>query len=256
MNKNIYIAAAITTEANKNYAIAIKRPASDNLLNIAQINGIKIAQLCATKKQAEEFANAWNEVYKANKTYALDVEPAEPSTKKVFEQVDYSLMYDEAEFYFDDEGLFGRDGKNGIVIVGNSNLKAYYYCDEKIEARIKQNYFNSYMYFNKDILTRFLSKATHKKYACAILRGYSQSDWNYCFYPEAEFDQNWINEIEAYYFGKYNQYADTSEEGSIYTVTDYEEAKQSLAAQTGYNANDIVIKQIVGSRSTPIYEEV
>ena len=41
----------------------------DNLLSKLEINNIVVANLCDTKKKAEELVNLWNESFKNNKTY-------------------------------------------------------------------------------------------------------------------------------------------------------------------------------------------
>ena len=66
--KNYYIAVQIK-EDDKFYAYAVKVNTMDNLLSKLEINNIEVANLCDTKKKAEELANLWNESFKNNKTY-------------------------------------------------------------------------------------------------------------------------------------------------------------------------------------------
>lgn len=45
---------------------------SDNLVSVLEhIGGLKTANLCPTKKRAKEIADAWNESFKRNGTYAF-----------------------------------------------------------------------------------------------------------------------------------------------------------------------------------------
>lgn len=71
MTKNIYLAASYE-ESGKNYACVLKVSCSENLLACLDRKGIKIAQPCGTKKEAENIVNFWNDCYKNNKTYYFD----------------------------------------------------------------------------------------------------------------------------------------------------------------------------------------
>lgn len=64
MKKKISYIAVQVTEDGKNYAYAVKVSESDNLLSKLAIKGIAAANLCSTKKEAEEVVTAWNETFK------------------------------------------------------------------------------------------------------------------------------------------------------------------------------------------------
>ena len=66
--KNHYIAISVK-QNEKNYASVLKVSGTDNLLFSLQIPGIAAANICNTKKEAENIAAFWNECYKKNKTY-------------------------------------------------------------------------------------------------------------------------------------------------------------------------------------------
>lgn len=66
--KNSYIAVQVT-ENGKNYAYAVKVSESDNLLSKLVIKGIIAANLCGSRKEAEEIVTAWNECFKSNGSY-------------------------------------------------------------------------------------------------------------------------------------------------------------------------------------------
>ena len=59
------------SEKGKNIAVVIKATESENLLSVLNIKNIITANICETKKAAEELAAFWNECYKANGTYLL-----------------------------------------------------------------------------------------------------------------------------------------------------------------------------------------
>lgn len=66
--KNHYIAISVKQDG-KNYASVLKVSGTDNLLFSLQIPGITAANICGTKKEAENIAAFWNECYKKNKTF-------------------------------------------------------------------------------------------------------------------------------------------------------------------------------------------
>ena len=69
--KNHYIAVQIK-EDNKFYAYAIKVNTSDNILSKLEVNNIVVANLCDTKKKAQELVSLWNESFKNNGTYLFE----------------------------------------------------------------------------------------------------------------------------------------------------------------------------------------
>ena len=71
MKKYYYVISE--TENGKNNAFALTVDDSNNLLSIfKQHKNATIIQPCESKKKAEEFADFWNESYKANGTYLFD----------------------------------------------------------------------------------------------------------------------------------------------------------------------------------------
>lgn len=56
-------------ENNKNLASVLRVSESDNLIFSLQIPGITSANICSSKKEAENVVNFWNKCYKKNKTY-------------------------------------------------------------------------------------------------------------------------------------------------------------------------------------------
>ena len=69
--KNYYIAVQIK-EDDKFYAYAVKVNTMDNLLSKLEINNIEVANLCDTKKKAQELVSLWNESFKNNGTYLFE----------------------------------------------------------------------------------------------------------------------------------------------------------------------------------------
>lgn len=69
MKKKISYITVQVTENGKNYAYAVKVSESDNLLSKLAIKGITAANLCSTKKEAEEVVTAWDESFKNNGSF-------------------------------------------------------------------------------------------------------------------------------------------------------------------------------------------
>ena len=76
--KNFYMAVSIvvestfTDEPGGNYAYMVKFTSNDNLKSVLnRIGGLKAANMCATKKEAKELVETWNEAYRQNGTYAF-----------------------------------------------------------------------------------------------------------------------------------------------------------------------------------------
>ena len=74
--KNFYMAVFVVVESTftddpgGNYAYMVKFTSSDNLKSVFdRIGGLR-ANMCATKKEAKELVDVWNEAFKQNGTYA------------------------------------------------------------------------------------------------------------------------------------------------------------------------------------------
>lgn len=77
--KNFYMVVSVVVEStftdgpSGNCAYMVKFTSSDNLKSVLdRIGGLKAANMCATKKEAKELVETWNEAYKQNGTYAFD----------------------------------------------------------------------------------------------------------------------------------------------------------------------------------------
>lgn len=66
--KNHYITISVKQDG-KNCASVLKVSGADNLLFSLQIPGITAANICGTKKEAENITAFWNKCYKKNETY-------------------------------------------------------------------------------------------------------------------------------------------------------------------------------------------
>ena len=72
--KNFYIAVLCHYDDGKNYAFMLRVDCSTNLL--CRLNGIQnaiAANLCPTKKAAQDLVTAWNNDFIANGTYLFSV---------------------------------------------------------------------------------------------------------------------------------------------------------------------------------------
>lgn len=75
--KNFYMAVSVvvestfTDEPGGNCAYMVKFTSSDNLKSVLdRIGGLRAANMCATKKEAKELVDVWNEAFRQNGTYA------------------------------------------------------------------------------------------------------------------------------------------------------------------------------------------
>lgn len=67
--KNFYIAIQTKNNNNKCFAYTLKVNSSDNLLSKLENINIVCANICETKKRAEEIVDLWNESFIDNGTY-------------------------------------------------------------------------------------------------------------------------------------------------------------------------------------------
>lgn len=66
--KNFYLVFSAQLDG-KNYAGTMAKTGNENIMNLSgQIPGMTAANLCASKKEAEQIADAWNAAYKRNGT--------------------------------------------------------------------------------------------------------------------------------------------------------------------------------------------
>ena len=66
------VESTLTEDSGGNYAYMVKFTSSDNLKSVLdRIGGLKAANICATRKEAKELVEIWNEAYKQNGTYAF-----------------------------------------------------------------------------------------------------------------------------------------------------------------------------------------
>lgn len=198
-----------------------------------------------SKRKAQASRNASRMMKKKNAAH---------EGKVVFDEMGeegYS-QWDVQDWYFGDDGLYGADYTDGIIIEGNRwfNSMIYSRNHEKEIKEILEYYADS------EILSE-LKKVTGKEYASRDINGYSQSDWNVLYYPVGEFSEKWLNEIEDAYFGKYDIYVNRDDEGEWVPVfhSDNRPVKEIISEYTGYPESDIVVRKISGYTRTPNYVE-
>ena len=148
------------------------------------------------------------------------------------------------EWMLDDDGLYGVDGKNGIVIM-----------DSRGDSIIH----NYTPYSNKEILDgngsieETLTSLTGKTYKEFTSTGYSQGDYFVCYYPEGEFSEEWLLTIANTALGMYEIYEIQGNENGDYTtqindtVIVYDslnaDVKHQIADIIGAEPQDIIIKK-------------
>lgn len=65
---NTYIAITIKTD-DKYISHVIRASKNDNLLSVLKIKDIVSANICSSKKKAQELSDYWNDCHKINGTY-------------------------------------------------------------------------------------------------------------------------------------------------------------------------------------------
>lgn len=158
------------------------------------------------------------------------------------------------DWYFEDDALYGKDAKNGIIITGNKCYKEFFYVSDEVESEFKED-FNLHG-MDKKYLIELLTRLTEKKYDVITIRGYSQSDWNYLFYPVDDFTQDYLREIEAYYFGMVSEWYNEADCDNI-TIPHYERDEKTYIRQCyNYDSDtEIILKRITGYKRIPTYTE-
>lgn len=174
----------------------------------------------------------------------------EDSEIHVFNQIPDEDIYDQANYVFSNDGLYGKDYTDGLIIGGNRDYSYFIYSREH-KDEIKDLLYSGY---SSDEIVQELNKITGKTYVADQISGYSQSDWNNIYYPTGEFSYDSIKEIEDAYFGKYTAYDDGNE---LVVVFDSDErpVKEIISDQTGIPVNQIKIRKFTGYTRTPNYED-
>lgn len=174
----------------------------------------------------------------------------EDSEIHVFDQIPDEEIYDQADYVFSDDGLYGRDYTDGLIIGGNRDYSSIIYSKEH-KDEIKDLLYSGY---SSDEIVQELNKITGKTYVADQISGYSQSDWNNIYYPTGEFSNDSIREIEDAYFGKYTAYDDGNELVVVFD-SDRRPVKEIISDQTGIPVNQIKIRKFTGYTRTPNYED-
>lgn len=174
----------------------------------------------------------------------------EDSEIHVFDQIPDEEIYDQANYVFSNDGLYGRDYTDGLIIGGNRDYSYIIYSKEH-KDEIKDLLYSGY---SSDEIVQELNKITGKTYVADQISGYSQSDWNNIYYPTGEFSNDSIREIEDAYFGKYTAYDDGNELVVVFD-SDRRPVKEIISDQTGIPVNQIKIRKFTGYTRTPNYED-
>ena len=201
----------------------------------------RYADTKAVQKEIDYFVNTKQKAKKQLK---------EDSEIHVFNQIPDEEIYDQADYVFSDDGLYGKDYTDGLIIGGNRDYSYFIYSREH-KDEIKDLLYSGY---SSDEIVQELNKITGKTYVADQISGYSQSDWNNIYYPTGEFSNDFIREIEDAYFGKYTAYDDGNELVVVFD-SDRRPVKEIISDQTGIPVNQIKIRKFTGYTRTPNYED-
>lgn len=165
----------------------------------------------------------------------------------VFTEIEYDNIWD---WHEDDESLYGKDGKFGLIVTGNRNFQEFFYVRERLED-IKEAFEE---YDGQELLDK-LKEITGKEYVETQFSGYSQGDWQNAYYPKDEFTDERIKILNDSYMGKYQVFEDI--DGDTFVVYDSlnKSIKDQIAEEAGVPVEKIRIKSISGYTQTPNYIE-
>ena len=163
--------------------------------------------------------------------------------------------FDIQDWYWEDEGLNGKDDGYGLLIIGNRDFKDMLYTGSYDEREIKNAFDESE---NKEEFIEKLKEITGKDYEHFGMTGYSQSDWQDAYYPKGEFSNESLREIEDVYMGKYDSYYDTTEDVGGYIVyhSSSDSIKKQLSEQSDIPEDKIKVRVIKGYHRVPDYEDI
>ena len=214
----------------------------------------RFADTLKDKKASESKLNTLKGVRKTNAKAEIETESLKESNEDihVFVQEEDDFVQD---WYWKDEGLNGKDGGYGLLIIGNRDFAPKLYTGGYDDTSIK-NAFNESE--SEEEFIEKLKEITGKDYKYIQFKGYSQGDWQDAYYPVGEFSKEYLSEIEDVYMGKYTSYYDETEEVGGYFVCDdsREPIKKQLSEQSGIPENKIKIRIIKGYKRVPEYADL
>lgn len=181
--------------------------------------------------------------------------------KMIFKQVsDDEFNFYTEHYFFDDDGLKGKDGKNGLIIFGNRDYEGKFFCEDKIKEGVKE-IFKEHEFSNRDEtineVLSFLKEKTGKEYKVSQGHGSSQGEFQQFFYPEGEFTYNHIQKIQDMYFGM--GYIFKNQEDEVMYSNGYNEDEiLKDFMDNGYKAEDIkiMLRDDANNRVIQAYKEI
>ena len=173
-------------------------------------------------------------------------EETEPS---IFIQIPEEELYDEADYIFDNDYLYGENFTDGIIIDGKKNFTS------KIYSKYHRNEILDLLNngYSTNGIVQNLNEITGKKYTYRQISGYNQSDWANLYYPEGEFKNEFLDVLADAYFGNYTAY-DGGDNGVVVVFdSDSRPVKKIISEETGIPENQIKIRKFDGYIRTPKY---
>lgn len=174
---------------------------------------------------------------------------------------------------FDEIGMYANVKNNKMVITDfyddlNDMLSDLFPCEkgyynneeiEKWESLIISYWKNENL--SNDIICEALTIITNKQYNWKCLKGCSQGEWNYIYYPTEIYSEKDIEDFEYEYFNTGTEWIVTEcedgEETSYYTHTcSNDESRIELAQWLECNPDDIQMFEFIGYEQIPKYNEV
>lgn len=176
---------------------------------------------------------------------------------------------------FEDEYFAEEDVEKKILICGNRDFQSF--GDDTLLKVIKGDYWDDdidpatgeEIGYDYETLPE-LKKLTGKEWAEYVFKGYSQGDWQDVYYVKDEVSQKRLEELDAYYMGKYSEYrvfekyeGDPTEAENadydycVYVIHDVEwKGKEAICKELGFDPNETIILQDDGYEKVYKYKEL
>ena len=176
---------------------------------------------------------------------------------------------------FEDEYFAEEDVEKKILVCGNRDFQSF--GDSTLLKVIKGDYWDDdidpatgeAIGYDYETLPE-LKKLTGKEWAEYTFKGYSQGDWQEVYYAKDEVSQKRLEQLDAFYMGKYSEYRvfenfdgnlqnveDIDFDYSVYVIHDTEWAgKEAICKELGFDPKETIILQDDGYQKVYKYKEL
>ena len=144
-----------------------------------------------------------------------------------------------------------------VIITGNTHYKSY--GDKKLIDIINNDYYDDEAGYDYEPLA-YLEKITNKKWECKTISGYSQGDWNELYYVVDEVTEEYIDILEAFYFGMVDEFiVEEDEEFNYHVYIPHDivwKGKEAICNEVGLKPEDTIVLIDDGYKKVYNYKEL